>query len=98
MKVWHACFDETVSAIQDPDHLAEDAANAGLISATTKELILGAGLPARDRSLTILLTIDSQMRENPQLLHTCMIPVLRRQQGLERVVSALQASYGESLD
>ena len=83
-----------VSAVQDPDRLAEDAANAGLILVPVKELIISAtGLPAHDRALTILLTIDSQMRENPQLLHTHVIPVLRRQPGLDRVVSALQASY-----
>ena len=99
MKVWSTCFNETVSAIQDPDRLAEDAASAGLISPPVKQLLLsGCGeLPVCDRALTVLLTIDSRIRESPQLLCTHLIPVLRRQPGLDRVVSTLQTSCGESL-
>jgi hypothetical protein len=97
--VWSTCLDETVSSIQDPDRLAEDAANRGLISVPVKNLILTAGLSIDDRALTVLLLIDSRIRESPRLLHTHVIPMLRRQPGLDRIVSTLQASYmyGKSL-
>ena len=95
--VWYTHFDEMVSAVQDPDRLAEDAVNAGLISKPVKDLLLSAVLPASDKALTVLLTIEREIKEGPQLLHTLVIPVLRTQPGLSRVVSTLQASYGELL-
>lgn len=98
MKVWDACFDEMVASIQDPDRLAEDAANAGLILVQMKELIQSAGLPAHSRASTVLQIIKKELKERPQLLHTHVIPVLSRQPGLDRVVSALRASNGESLN
>ena len=97
MKVWCTHFDEMVSAIQDPDRLAEDAAIAGLILRPVKDSLISAVLPAHDKASTVLLTIEEQIRERPQLLHTRVIPVLRTQPGLGRVVSGLQASYGELL-
>ena len=84
-----------VSAIQDPDHLAEDAANAGLILQPVKDLLRSAVLPVHDKALTVLLTIEREIKDKPQMLHTHVIPVLRTQPGLGRVVSALQAGYGE---
>ena len=97
MKVWSTYLDKIVSSIQDPDRLAEDAASCGLISVPVKTMILTAGLSADDRAWVVLLTIDSRIRESPQLLQTHVIPVLRRQPGLDRIVSTLQASCGESL-
>ena len=94
MIVWRTHINEIVAAIQDPDGLAEEASKAGLISTTVKELLTNAMFS--DKALTILLTIDSRIRENPQLLHTHVIPVLKRQPGLARVVSTLQDSlHGE---
>ena len=94
MIVWRTHIDEIVAAIQDPDGLAEEASKAGLISTTVKELLTNAMFS--DKALTVLLTIDSRIRENPQLLHTHVIPVLKRQPGLARVVSTLQDSlHGE---
>ena len=95
--MWSTYLDEIVSSIQDPDHLAEDAANCGLISVQIKTVILTAKLSADDRAWVILLTIDSRIKESPQLLQTHVIPVLRKQPGLDRIVSTLQASCGESL-
>ena len=95
--MWSTHFDETVSSIQDPDRLAEDAASCGLISVPVKDLILTAGLSAYDRAWVVLLTIDSRIRESPQLLQTHVIPVLRRQPGLDRIVSTLHASCSKSL-
>ena len=95
--MWSTYLDKIVSSIQDLDRLAEDAVRCGLISVQIKTMILTAGLPADDRAWVILLTIDSRIRESPQLLQTCVIPVLRRQPGLDRIVSTLHASCGESL-
>ena len=97
MTVWSTYLDEIVSSIQDPDRLAEDAASCGLISVPVKTVILTAKLSADDRAWVVLLTIDSRIKESPQLLQTHVIPVLRKQPGLDRIVSTLQASYGESL-
>ena len=95
--MWRKHFDEVVGAIQDPDRLAEEACEAGLIATPIKEALMNAMYP--DKGLTVLLTIDSQIRERPQLLHTHVIPLLRRQPGLVRVVSTLTASQcGELLN
>ena len=96
MKVWRTHFDKLASAIQDPDSLAEEATKAGLILVSVKELLTSAALPAHDKTLTVLLTIERQIKDNPQLLHTRVIPLLRRQPGLEGVAFAMQANYGES--
>ena len=95
--MWSTYLDEIVSSIQDLDRLAEDAADCGLISVPVTTMILTAGLSAYDRAWVVLLTIDSQIRESPQLLQTHVIPVLRRQPGLDRIVSTLHASCGKSL-
>ena len=94
MIVWRTHIDEMVVAIRDPDGLAEEASKDGLILTSQKECLTNAMLP--DKALTVLLTIDSRIRENPQLLHTHVVPVLKRQPGLARVVSTLQNNlYGE---
>ena len=94
MIVWRTHIDEIVAAIRDPDGLAEEASKDGLILTSLKECLTNAVFP--DKVLTVLLTIDSRIRENLQLLHTRVVPVLKRQPGLARVVSTLQANlYGE---
>ena len=95
--MWSSYLDKIVLSIQDPDHLAEDAASCGLISVQIKTVILTAGLSADDRAWVVLLTIDSRIRESPQLLQTHVIPLLRRQPGLDRIVSTLHASCSKSL-
>ena len=99
MVIWRTHFEEIVTSIQDPDALAEEACKAGLIPLHVKEMLINTPFPDGDsKVMTILLTIEGRIKDNPQLFRTHLMSVLRKQPGLDGVVSTLQASYGESLN